>query len=137
MQHTQTIRVRYSEIDAMGTYYNSRALDWFECGRTELCRTTGIPYTQWEQRGVMLPVVEAHVRYLGKAAYDDVLKVTTKAVMTGRARVRFDVDIEQADSGRPVCRGYTIHAIADVVGRPIRPPQWVVDLLTEPDRSEG
>jgi acyl-CoA thioesterase FadM len=36
MQHSQTIRVRYSEIDAMGTYYHSHALEWFERGRTEL-----------------------------------------------------------------------------------------------------
>ena len=27
-------RVRYSETDQMGTFYNSRALEWFECGRT-------------------------------------------------------------------------------------------------------
>ena len=27
MNHTHTVRVAYSEIDAMGTYYNSRPLD--------------------------------------------------------------------------------------------------------------
>ena len=32
------LRVRYSETDQMGTFYNSRALEWFECGRTELMR---------------------------------------------------------------------------------------------------
>jgi acyl-CoA thioester hydrolase len=132
MQHTETFRVRYSEIDALGTYYNSRALEWFERGRTELCRATGTPYTEWERRGVMLPVTEAHVEFVGKAIYDDLLKMTTTAVMTGRARIRFDVSIEQADSGRAVCRGYTIHAITDGTGKPIRPPQWVVDLLKKP-----
>jgi acyl-CoA thioester hydrolase len=132
MHHTETIRVRYSEIDAMGTYYNSRALEWFERGRTELCRATGTPYSEWERRGVMLPVTEAHVEFLGKAVYDDLLKMSTTAVMTGRARIRFDVTIEQADSGRPVCRGYTIHAVTDATGKPIRPPQWVVELLKKP-----
>ncbi len=131
MHHTQTFRVCYSEIDAMGTYYNSRALEWFERGRTELCRATGTPYSQWEQRGVMLPVTEAHVEFLGKAAYDDLLKMTTTAAMAGRARLRFDVAIEQADGGRPVCRGYTVHAVIDTNGKPIRPPQWVLDLLGE------
>jgi acyl-CoA thioester hydrolase len=129
LQYTHTLRVRYSEIDAMGTYYNSRALEWFECGRTELCRATGTPYTEWERRGVMLPLVEAHVEYLGKAGYDDLLKLTTTATMHRRARIRFDVVVEQADSGRPVCRGHTVHAVVDGTGKPIRPPEWVIALV--------
>ncbi len=129
MQHTHTLRVRYADTDAMGTYYNSRALDWFECGRTELCRATGTPYTEWERRGVFLPLVEAHVEYRGKAAYDDLLRITTVGKAAGRARLRFDVTIEQAETGRPVCRGHTIHAVTNAEGKPIRPPQWVLDSL--------
>ena len=133
MQHVVFFRVRYSETDQMGTYYNSRALEWFEFGRTELCRATGTPYRQWEERGVMLPLVEAHVQYLGKARYDDRLKMTTTVATAGRARLRFDVVIAQADGGAAVCSGYTIHAITDAKGKPIRPPQWLLDLLAKPD----
>jgi acyl-CoA thioester hydrolase len=138
MQHAVFFHVRYSETDQMGTYYNSRALEWFEFGRTELCRATGTPYRQWEDRGVMLPLVEAHVRYLGKASYDDRLKMTTSVSMAGRARLRFDVAIEQADRGTAVCSGYTIHAITDTTGKPIRPPQWVLDVIQgEATAGEG
>jgi len=129
MRHTFTFRVCYSEIDAMGTYYNSRALEWFERGRTELCRTTGMPYTEWERRGIRLPLTESHVEYLGMAGYDDLLSITTTATMAGRARIRFDVEIHHAESRRPVCRGYTIHAITDARGRPIRPPKWVPNTI--------
>jgi acyl-CoA thioester hydrolase len=130
MQNTHTLRVRYSEIDAMGTYYNARALDWFECGRTELCRSTGVPYTEWEKRGVAVPLIEAHVEYLGKATYDDLLSVTTTGALVGRARLRFEFAISQTDSGRPVCRGHTVHAITNGDGRPVRPPKWLLDLFT-------
>jgi acyl-CoA thioester hydrolase len=129
MQHINHIRVRYSETDAMGTYYNSRVLEWFECGRTELCRATGKPYTQWETDGVSLPLIEAHVEYLGKAQYDDLLKIAVSAEMAGRVRMRFDVAIEQDATGQPVCRGYTVHAITDTTGKPIRPPKWLVELF--------
>jgi len=47
-------RIRYSETDQMGTFYNSRPLEWFECGRTELLRAMGIAYAQMERRGVRL-----------------------------------------------------------------------------------
>ena len=48
LRHVLRFRIRYSDIDQMGTYYNARVLEWFEWGRTELCRTLGKPYRQWE-----------------------------------------------------------------------------------------
>ncbi|MFZ5831809.1 MAG: acyl-CoA thioesterase [Planctomycetota bacterium] len=129
MQHTVQFRVRYSETDPMRTYYNSRALEWFEYGRTELCRMTGKPYRQWEAEGVMLPLTEAHVEYRGRADYDELLSMTTTVSLVGRARMRFDVTIVQAETGQPVCRGYTLHAITDLGGRPIRPPAWIRELI--------
>jgi acyl-CoA thioester hydrolase len=131
LTHVHYLRVRYSETDQMGTYYNSRALEWFERGRTELCRTTGVPYRQWEERGVMLPLIEAHVDFLGTAVYDDLLKMTTTLSMPSKARMRFDVVIEQAGTGGPVCRGWTVHAVTDTSGRPIRPPRWALALIGE------
>ena len=126
------VRVRYSETDQMGTFYNSRALEWFECGRTEFLRGMGVPYAQMERRGVMLPLVEAHVEYLGRARYDDLLKVATTAAMLGKARLRFNLRITHADSGRAVADGYTVHAITSPDGKPIRPPQWLLDALRGP-----
>ena len=55
-EHTTALRVRYSETDQMGTFYNSRVLKWFEVGR-------------------------------------------------------------------PVARGYTIHAVTSAEGKPVRPPR--------------
>ena len=126
------LRVRYSETDQMGTFYNSRALEWFECGRTELLRSLGVPYAEMERRGVMLPLVEAHVEYHGRARYDDLLKVTATAAMAGKARIRFDLRIVQADGGQPVAGGYTVHAIVSPEGRPIRPPAWFLEALSGP-----
>lgn len=123
------LRVRYSETDQMGTFYNSRALEWFECGRTEYSHAIGIPYAEMERRGVLLPLVEAHVRYRGRARYDDRLEIATTAVMEGRARVRFENRITNADTGSAIADGYTIHAVTDPAGRPIRPPQWFTEAI--------
>ncbi len=128
-QHVMNIRVRYSETDQMRSYYNSRALEWFERGRTELLRSMGTTYRDMEAMGVMLPVRETHLKFLGRAGYDDLLKMTSTMVRSGKARIRVDVEIEQADSGEPVCRGWTEHAIVNSEGRPIRPPEWMVELL--------
>lgn len=129
--HTQELRVRYSETDQMGTFSNGRALDWFECGRTELMRGLGLPYTEVERRGFFLPVVEAHVEYRGRARYDDLLRMVTTATMVGRVRVRFDVDIAQAATGAPVARGWTVHAFVNPEGRPVRAPGFITELLAK------
>jgi acyl-CoA thioester hydrolase len=126
--HVLEFRVRYSEVDPMGSYYNSRVLEWFEYGRNELVRSLGMTYREMEQRGIMLPVVEAQVRFLGRAQYDDLLKMTSTMSMSGRARLRVDAAIEQAQTGQPVCRGWTVHAVVDTTGKPIRPPAWLTEL---------
>ncbi|MCK5113410.1 MAG: acyl-CoA thioesterase [Phycisphaerae bacterium] len=130
-----TIRVRYSEIDRMGTFYNSRALEWFEVGRTEWLRATGIAYSEMERRGVGLPLVESHVEYIGTATYDDELQIAVSAEMSGKARMRFDIEIARADGSGNVARGYTVHALIDPTSensgtiRPIRPPQWFLEAI--------
>ena len=78
LQNVLQLRVRYSETDQMGTFYNSRALEWFECGRTELMRRRlGLSYAELEAKGVFLPLVEAHLEFQGGARYDDLLEIAT------------------------------------------------------------
>ncbi len=127
MEHTVEIRVRYSEIDQLGTFYNSRALEWFEVGRTELLRAMGLPYDEMETRGAHLPLVTSHVEYRGRAGYDDRLAVTA-TVAVDKARLRFDVKIHHID-GRLVAEGYTVHAITSIAGKPMRPPAWLVEAI--------
>ncbi len=119
-------RVRYCETDQMGTFSSARALDWFELGRTEHLRRLGQPYAEMEHKGVFLPVVEAHVQYLGRARYDDELQMHVSCQMVGKVRVRFDIHIARADESASVASGYTVHAIVDASGKPARPPGWFV-----------
>jgi acyl-CoA thioester hydrolase len=136
-RHTQQLRVRYSETDQMGTFYNSRPLEWFECGRSEGFRALGVPYATLEERGLFFPLVEAYVEYLGRARYDDLLEMTSYFSWAGRARLKCRVEIVHAASRKPVVAGHTVHAFTDAEGRPIRPPQWFRELLDRAVASVG
>ena len=126
------LRVRYSETDQMGTFYNSRALEWFECARTELMRRKmGMSYAELEAKGVFLPLVEAHLEFQGGARYDDLLEVASVVEAFGRARLRFEVQVSHSGSGKPVVRGSTVHAFTDRQGKPIRPPEWFLGLMAQ------
>ncbi len=132
-RHTHQLRVRYSESDQMGTFYNSRLLEWMEVGRSELIRAAGSTYAEWEERGVMAPIVEANLKFKGRAGYDDLLKIETSCSREGRARLRFESKLVMAETGRPVAEGYTIHALTNSAGKPIRIPEWIDDLLNGED----
>jgi acyl-CoA thioester hydrolase len=128
--HTLQFRVRYSETDQMQTFYNSRALEWFEVGRTELSRAMGLPYTEWEKRGVLIPLIEARVFFRGRASYDDLLEMTVTMKPEGRAALRFENCIVQAETGAPVADGYTVHALLSAeTGKPLRMPLWIKEFL--------
>ena len=133
--HVLNFRVRYSETDQLGTFYNSRALEWFECGRTELLRAAGIAYADMENRGTYLPLIEAHVKYQGRARYDDALEMTSMLSFSGNASLRFDVVILHAQSKAPVAEGYTIHAMTDGSGKPIRCPPWIAEAVERVSKS--
>jgi len=101
------VRVRYAETDQMGVVYHANYFAWCDMGRTELIRSLGGPsYAQLEREGTALAVVEAHMRYIKPARYDDFIKITTRVTEVRSRVVRFDYDMALAD-GSPIAAGYT------------------------------
>lgn len=90
----------------MGVVYHSNYLIWCEVGRTDLIRALGSSYAEVERDGVALAVVEAHLRYLRPARYDEIVRVTT-IVAEVRSRVaRFEYEITNED-GSLLVTAYT------------------------------
>lgn len=71
------LRVRYAETDQMNVVYYGNYAQYFEVGRVESIRGLGISYKDIEASGVIMPVVEMHVKYLRSAKYDDLLTIKT------------------------------------------------------------
>jgi acyl-CoA thioester hydrolase len=127
---TSIIRVRYAETDKMGVVYYAHYLVWFEIGRTEWLRDTGLTYRSMEEDGLGLPVIEAHCEYKASARYDDDLEIRTRARRVSPVRIAFDYDIVRRTDAQLIASGYTVHAALDRSGRPVRLPERVRDLLT-------
>lgn len=71
------IRVRYAETDQMGVVYHSNYFPYFESARAEAIRQLGMTYADMEKTGIIMPVVDVHVRFLRPALYDDLLTIKT------------------------------------------------------------
>ena len=90
----------------MRVAYYAHYLNWFEAGRSDLLRESGVSYRDLESHGVFLPVVEAHCRYLKPAHYDDLLRILTKVSQAKRTRLLFEYEVRRIGSqGRRVDRG--------------------------------
>ena len=112
------IRVRYEETDRMGFVYHGNYFTWFEVGRTELFRSIGLPYTVFEEGGIMLPVTEAESKYRIPAGYDDLITVQTTVTRLTPARINFKYRL-LSPNGAVVTEGKTGHAFVDSTGKPI------------------
>jgi acyl-CoA thioester hydrolase len=129
------VRVAFADTDAMGVAWHGSYLRWFEMARTELMRPTELPYAELVARGLHLPVIEALVRYLKPARYDDELVVRAATSRTGGVRLRIDYHIESG--GVLIAEGHTEHAFTDAGGRVQRPPRDVQDVFTRLAAEHG
>ena len=75
---TTQVRVRYAETDQMNIVYYGNYAQYFEVGRVESIRQLDYTYKDMEEQGVIMPVVELHIKYLRPATYDDLLTVKTQ-----------------------------------------------------------
>ena len=125
---TQT-RVRYSETDKMGYVYYGNYPTYFEIGRVECLRTLGLPYSEMENQGVMLPVRNLNVDYKAPAMYDDLLTIKTTIIALKGSRIVFKYEIENED-GRLLTIGETSLVFVNAENRrPIRPTNEIIEKL--------
>jgi acyl-CoA thioester hydrolase len=116
--HETTLRVRYGETDAQGVVNNANYLSYFEVGRVEWMRAAGMPYAELEGRGLGFLVVEAQVRYLKPALFDDELTVRARIADVGRASFTFGYEVLRG--GEAVATGKTRHVCVDLAGKRTR-----------------
>ena len=108
------VRVRYAETDQMGVVYHANYLVWFEVGRVEFIRQSGLNYRQMEQEeDAVIAVVEATARYKAPARYDDELIVRTSLAGLRGSIVRFRYAVLRASDNLLLCEGETVHVVVN------------------------
>ncbi|KEQ25616.1 thioesterase [Paenibacillus tyrfis] len=133
MQHT--LRVRYQETDQMGVVYHANYLNWFEVGRTEMIRELGLPYQALETRGLLLPVIEADLKFRSPARYDDLVTIDTKVVELTSLRIRFAYEIKRGEE--MLVTGGTQHVWLNQDWKPVRIDREVPDLYALLSKAMG
>jgi acyl-CoA thioester hydrolase len=130
-QHESSVRVRFAETDAQGVAHHSNYLVWFELARVDFLERFAGGYQRLRDLGIESLLVEAHVRYLSPARFDDRLVVHSRCVDVRGARFRFEYAVER--DGELIAEGWTAHGTVDAATmRPTRTPAWLVSAIPAP-----
>ncbi|HTX64124.1 MAG TPA: thioesterase family protein [Acidimicrobiales bacterium] len=124
------VRVRFGETDAMGVVHHAAYLAYLEAARVEFLRAVGHPFGGIREEGLELPVAEVAVRYLRPLVFDD--EVDVHLAVTSARGATFELGYLVALDGEPRATAVTVHAVLGRGGRPIRCPEWLVSLVSEP-----
>lgn len=118
----------------MGVAHHASFVPWLEMARTEALRATGRTYAKMEAEGAFLVVTTLDLRFRRPARYDDVLRISCSAVITGRARLGHAYVVELVEPGdglmersgdQPLALAGTELACVDRRGRPTPMPTWL------------
>lgn len=131
------IRVRYADTDQMKMVYYAKYFEYFEQGRSDLLRQIGLPYSEIENMGYYLPVIEAQANYKKPARYDEMLNVKIMVREIPLARIRIEYEVLNDDSHELLADGYTMHSFVNAAtGKPARAPEMFIKKFTEAFRQQ-
>lgn len=123
------IRVWYKHTDQMGICHHSNYICYYEAARSEWMRALGLPFSEVERKGIMMPILEVQSKYLRPAYYDELLTVRIQMKERPAARINFFYEIYN-EQGQLLNTGMTqLGFIHSDTRRPCRCPEWFAELL--------
>ena len=123
------VRIYYEDTDFSGVVYHAAYLKFFERGRTEALRASGVHHTELLKRAEPLAfaVRKMTTEWIAPARIDDFLEVRTKFRDIRGARMLLDQEIWR---GETLLASAEVEAVAMTLeGRPRRVPTDLVALL--------
>lgn len=110
---------RYAETDQMGIVHHSNYPVWFEAGRTEFLKKTGISNSQIEAKGILLPLSQMECSFKNPARYEDEIVVKTRIRRMTCVRIEFEYEVLNDENGLLLATGSTSHAWTDKHLKPL------------------
>lgn len=123
---THTVRIYYEDTDFSGVVYHAAYLKFFERGRTEALRASGVHHSELLNRDEPLAfaVRKMTTEWLAPAKIDDLLEVRTRFVSARGARFFLEQEIWREET--LIARADVEAACMTLSGRPRRLPADVL-----------
>ena len=128
---TKKFKVRYYETDQMGFVHHSNYLKYFEKARIDWLDSIGLSYSEIEKSGIILPVVNANIRFIYPAFFGDTLEVKLTINSAPTVKIDFNYIVFNQDE-KIIAKGETRIAFLNSTSRkPIRCPREISEKISD------
>ena len=107
IEESLSVRVRFSESDAMGVVWHGNYLKYFEDGREKLGERFGMTYMDIYNSGYFAPIVQLNVKYRSPITFGQEIKVVCRLVETKAAKLIHEYEVWNLDTNKISCEGST------------------------------
>ena len=114
----------------MGYVYYGNYAQYFEVARVEALRAMGMSYKEMEDQGILLPVVDFHVRYFKPAYYDDELLIKTCIKEIPSTKIKFYNETYNTDGELLNKAEVILVFVNQKTGKPCKAPDSFLKLFT-------
>lgn len=120
MDFTFERRINYYETDKMGVVHHSNYIRFLEEARCKMLDDNDMPYSAFEERGVMIPVLGVNCDYKLHVTFDDIIEIKPFVKDFNGVRLTMGYHITNKKTGDLVLSGETKHCFTDMHLKPIR-----------------
>ena len=107
------VKVRFSEVDSMGIIWHGAYAKYFEDAREAFGKSYNFGYLYIHGNGFYAPLVELNLQYKKPLKYEDTMLVKITYIPTEAAKIVFEYEIRNAQTGELCTTGKTTQVFLD------------------------
>ena len=126
--HRIELTVPFHDCDPMNVVWHGNYFRYLELARCALLQTFNYDYPEMVTSGFAWPIIDAQIRYIGSARYNQRLSITAK-LTEWENRLRIDYEIADAATGKRITKAHTIQVAVSM-------PDGELQLISPPILKE-
>lgn len=124
---TFTRKINYYETDRMGIVHHSNYIRFLEEARCAMLDFYQMPYSAFEEQGVMIPVLGVNCSFKQHVTFDDVIEIKPFVKDFNGVRLTMGYKVIEQKTGNLVLTGETKHCFTDMNLKPVRLQKQIPD----------
>lgn len=120
MDFTYERRINYYETDRMGIVHHSNYIRFLEEARCQMLDEAKMPYSSFEENGIMIPVLGVTCNFKHHVTFDDIILIKPYVKEFNGVRLTMGYTVTDKNTGNLVLTAETKHCFTDNSLKPVR-----------------
>lgn len=112
-------KINYYETDKMGIVHHSNYIRFLEEARCAFLDEIGLPYSELEKQGIMIPVLNVNCSYKYHVTFNDILLINVFVKDFTGVKMVVGYDVKDKKTGNTVLIAETKHCFTNTSLKPI------------------